>query len=148
MRGEIRRLLVVAPDATPTVDLLALVEVVRELAARPGLDVHVLLQEGGPLTDAFADDWLYTTGEKLLTEDWFPALEKAGEATARVVTSGPDEDMEQIEFVALHAISCAQKSVRLPAENSGPASGTYENQPVSGPTFIRNATQSMLPPNK
>ena len=31
----------------------------------------------------------------------------------RVVTSGPDEDMEQIEYVALHAISCAHKSVRV-----------------------------------
>ena len=79
------------------------------------LDTHFQLE--GPiveqLTDAFADDWLYTTGEKLLTENWFPPLEKAGQALARVVTSGPDEDMEQIEFVALHAISCAQKSVRV-----------------------------------
>ena len=32
---------------------------------------------------------------------------------ARVVTSGPDEDNEQIEFVALHAISCARSSVRV-----------------------------------
>ena len=65
------------------------------------------------LTDAFADDWLFTTGEKLLTDNWFPPLEKAGVVTARVVTSGPDEDMEQIEFVALHAISCAHKSIRV-----------------------------------
>jgi cardiolipin synthase len=65
------------------------------------------------LTDAFADDWLFTTGEQLLTEDWFPVLKKAGAVAARVVTSGPDEDMEQIEFVALHAISCARQSVRL-----------------------------------
>ena len=28
-------------------------------------------------TDAFADDWLFTTGEKLLTDHWFPPLEKA-----------------------------------------------------------------------
>jgi len=33
--------------------------------------------------------------------------------TARVVTSGPDEDMEQIEYVALHAISCAHKAIRV-----------------------------------
>jgi len=32
---------------------------------------------------------------------------------ARVVTSGPDEDNERIEFVALHAISCARKSIRV-----------------------------------
>ena len=79
------------------------------------LDTHFQLE--GPiveqLTDAFADDWLFTTGEKLLTDHWFPPLEKAGTVTARVVTSGPDEDMEQIEYVALHAISCAHKSIRV-----------------------------------
>ena len=79
------------------------------------LDTHFQLE--GPiveqLTDAFADDWLFTTGEKLLTDNWFPPLEKAGPVTARVVTSGPDEDIEQIEFVALHAISCAHKSIRV-----------------------------------
>ncbi len=48
-----------------------------------------------------------------LTENWFPPLAKVGQVTARVVTSGPDEDMEQIEFVALHAISCARKSIRI-----------------------------------
>ena len=78
-------------------------------------DTHFRIE--GPvveqLTDAFADDWLFTTGEKLLTESWFPPLERLGEVTARVVTSGPDEDMEQIEFVALHAISCAQNSIRI-----------------------------------
>jgi cardiolipin synthase len=79
------------------------------------LDTHFQLE--GPiveqLTDAFADDWLFTTGEKLLTENWFPTLEKVGTVTARVITSGPDEDMEQIEFVTLHAISCAHKSIRV-----------------------------------
>lgn len=79
------------------------------------LDTHFQLE--GPiveqLADAFADDWLFTTGEKLLTEHWFPPLDKVGPVTARVVTSGPDEDMEQIEFVALHAISCARKSIRV-----------------------------------
>ena len=79
------------------------------------LDTHFQLE--GPiveqLTDAFADDWLYTTGERLLTDRWFPPLEKVGPVKARVVTSGPDEDMEQIEFVALHAISCAQRSIRV-----------------------------------
>lgn len=79
------------------------------------LDTHFEFE--GPiveqLTDAFADDWLYTTGEKLLTENWFPHLEKAGPVTARVITSGPDEDMEQIEYVSLHAISCARKSIRV-----------------------------------
>ena len=65
------------------------------------------------LTDAFADDWLFTTGEHLPDEGWFPAIDRAGVVAARVVTSGPDEDNERIEFVALHAISCARKSVRV-----------------------------------
>lgn len=79
------------------------------------LDTHFLIE--GPvveqLTAAFADDWLFTTGETLAAEDWFPPLEPMGPVTARVVTSGPDEDMERIEYVALHAISCAQRSVRV-----------------------------------
>ena len=65
------------------------------------------------LTDAFADDWLFMTGEHLPDADWFPEIDKAGVVAARVVTSGPDEDNERIEFVALHAISCARKSVRV-----------------------------------
>ncbi len=30
-----------------------------------------------------------------------------------MVTSGPDEDLEQIEFAMLHAISCARRSIRV-----------------------------------
>jgi cardiolipin synthase len=81
----------------------------------PVRDTHFRLE--GPvveqLVEAFADDWLFQTGEKLLSEDWFPPLKPMGEAVARVVTSGPDEDIEQIEFVALHAISCARHSIRV-----------------------------------
>jgi cardiolipin synthase len=81
----------------------------------PVLDTHFRLE--GPvveqLVEALADDWLFQTGEKLLSDDWFPNLEPAGQAVARVVTSGPDEDLEQIEFVALNAISCARHSIRV-----------------------------------
>jgi len=81
----------------------------------PVRDTHFRLD--GPvveqLTEAFADDWLFMTGEKLLNDDWFPTLEPVGPLAARVVTSGPDEDIEQIEFVALHAISCARQSIRV-----------------------------------
>ena len=75
------------------------------------LDTHFRLE--GPiveqLTEAFADDWLYDDRrEAARPRTGFPPLEKAGQAMARVVTSGPDEDIEQIEFVVLHAISCAR----------------------------------------
>ncbi|HLG45639.1 MAG TPA: phospholipase D-like domain-containing protein [Reyranella sp.] len=81
----------------------------------PVRDTHFRLE--GPvveqLTEAFADDWVYETGEKLLDQSWFPELGPCGDAVARVITSGPDEDLEQIEFAVLHAISCARRSVRV-----------------------------------
>src|SRR5215210_2374010 len=40
---------------------------------------------------------------------------------------------------SVKVIICAQISTRLPGEKSGPASGTYENQPASGPVLVRNA---------
>jgi cardiolipin synthase len=83
--------------------------------AHPVRDTHFRLE--GPvveqLTEAFADDWLYETGERLLDDAWFPKLQPVGDAVARVITSGPDEDMEQIEFAILHAISCARRSIRI-----------------------------------
>jgi cardiolipin synthase len=81
----------------------------------PVRDTHFRLE--GPvveqLTETFADDWLYEAGEKLLDEAWFPDLAPCGDAVARVITSGPDEDLEQIEFAILHAIACARRSIRV-----------------------------------
>ena len=83
--------------------------------AHPVHDTHFRLE--GPvveqLTEVFADDWVYETGEKLLDKAWFPELSTCGDAVARAITSGPDEDMEQIEFAVLHAISCARRSIRV-----------------------------------
>ena len=83
--------------------------------AHPVRDTHFRLE--GPvveqLTEVFADDWVYETGEKLLDQAWFPELTPVGDAVARVITSGPDEDLEQIEFAVLHAISCARRSIRV-----------------------------------
>ncbi len=88
--------------------------VIAENPPHPVRDTHFRIE--GPvveqLTDAFADDWQFTTGEPL-DDDWFPTLEPVGTVLARVVPSGPDEDMEQIEFVTLHAISCARESIRV-----------------------------------
>jgi cardiolipin synthase len=65
------------------------------------------------LTDAFAEDWVFTTGETLAGDDWFPAPEPVGDTVARVVTSGPDQDLEKIEYLALQAIGCAERSIRI-----------------------------------
>jgi cardiolipin synthase len=81
----------------------------------PIRDTH--FQVSGPvvnqLTEAFARDWSFETGEDLGGELWFPEQQEAGGALARVVTSGPDQDVEKIEFVVLQAISCARQSVRI-----------------------------------
>ena len=82
---------------------------------QPVRDTHFRLE--GPvveqLVEVFADDWVYETGEKLLDQAWFPKLAPCGDAIARAITSGPDEDLEQIEFAVLHAISCARRSIRV-----------------------------------
>ena len=77
----------------------------------PVRDTHFAFR--GPvvsqLAEAFAQDWQFVTGGEIPT----PALTSGtpGGAAARVVTSGPDHDLEKIEFVALQAITCARRSV-------------------------------------
>jgi len=81
----------------------------------PVLDHHFAIEGPvvGQLSRAFADDWQMATGEELDEAIWFPEPLPTGEQIMRVVTAGPDQDIEKIEFVALMAITCAQKSVTL-----------------------------------
>lgn len=65
------------------------------------------------LTDAFARDWSFTVGEDLEGEAWFPEIGGEGPAVARVISSGPDQDLEKIEMVLLEAIGCATSSIRI-----------------------------------
>lgn len=68
----------------------------------------------GQFVEAFAEDWFFATGEEMDGEAWFPPhIPSAGTVAARVITSGPDQDYEKIEFIALHAISCARKSISI-----------------------------------
>ena len=90
---------------------------VRARPAHPVIDTHFHFE--GPvvaqLMDVFANDWAFTTGEQLAGERWFPEVAPCtgGESVARVVTSGPDQDLEKIEFVILEALSCARSVVRI-----------------------------------
>ncbi len=63
------------------------------------------------LVDAFAEDWAFVSGEELDGPAWYPALEAGGHAKARVITSGPDQDVEKIEFCVLQAVACARASI-------------------------------------
>lgn len=65
------------------------------------------------LVRSFADDWYFTTGGELSGDAWYPALSAVGPSTARVVTCGPDEDIDKIEFLMLEAVGIARESIRI-----------------------------------
>jgi cardiolipin synthase len=65
------------------------------------------------IQETFAFDWLFTTGERLEGEAWFPALAPAGAIAARVVADGPDEDFELTRWLILGALAAARRDVRI-----------------------------------
>ncbi len=81
----------------------------------PIQDLHFRVK--GPvvthLQEAFADDWLFTTGEALRGDKWFPKPEPAGPVFARGVIDGPDEDFEKLRWTLLGALSIARHSVQI-----------------------------------
>jgi cardiolipin synthase len=78
-------------------------------------DLHFRIE--GPLVgqmqEAFAEDWAFATREVLDGTAWFPSLTEAGSTTARVMTDGPDGDLEILRSVLLGALSTARESVRI-----------------------------------
>jgi cardiolipin synthase A/B len=82
---------------------------------KPVQDIHFRVK--GPvvtqLQEVFTDDWLFTTGEALRGDSWFPKTESAGPVLARGVTDGPDENFEKLLWTLLGALSMARSSVRI-----------------------------------
>lgn len=78
-------------------------------------DVHakVLGPVVGQLMMSFAEDWAFTSGERLLGEAWWPVLEPAGDVIMRGISSGPDESLGSIEMVLAGAIEQATQRVRI-----------------------------------
>ena len=88
------------------------------LAGRPKhpvQDTHVRFAGPvvGQLVEAFAQDWQFAAGETLEGDAWFPAVRAGDEAcvVSRVIGSGPDEDVEKLEFAVLQAVACARDSI-------------------------------------
>ncbi|HZO14717.1 MAG TPA: phospholipase D-like domain-containing protein, partial [Polyangiaceae bacterium] len=81
----------------------------------PVQDLHFRIE--GPvvahLTEIFAEDWEFTTGEVLEGDMWFPQLSAVGDTKARGIADGPDENFERIRWTMLGALACARRSVRL-----------------------------------
>jgi len=87
-------------------------------AAKPRTAVRDMhFEVSGPvvaqIAEAFVLDWEFATGEELQGEAWFPAPDECGPALARVITSGPDQDIEKIEFMFLQAIGTAQRQIKI-----------------------------------
>ena len=89
--------------------------VLRDLPRRPVQDLHFQIE--GPmvaqLQEAFSSDWVFTTGETLAGELWFPKLEACGGLIARVITDGPDEDYDKLHWTLLGALAEAQTTVQI-----------------------------------
>jgi cardiolipin synthase len=87
-------------------------------SARPaGIVRDTHFEIAGPvvaqLMEAFSADWRFTTGEALAGAAWFPGLTDVGDSVARVITSGPDQELEKIEFIMMSAVAAARRSVRV-----------------------------------
>jgi cardiolipin synthase A/B len=78
-------------------------------------DIHFTLQ--GPvvahLAEVFAEDWAFSTSEKLSGEQWFPEQKLRGTSLARGIADGPDEDIDQILWTFHGAIASATSSIRI-----------------------------------
>ena len=85
----------------------------------PVQDTHFRVE--GPVVaqvaEDFAREWAFVTQEELQGAAWFPDLSAPSSAPhgapARVVDSGPDEDLEKIEFAILQAVACARDSIAV-----------------------------------
>ncbi|MFT8715673.1 cardiolipin synthase [Gluconobacter potus] len=79
----------------------------------PVADTHFRLQ--GPIVHqlavAFAWDWSFTTGEELEGERYLPEPSPVGDVPMRIVTSGPDTDLEKIEYGMLQAFALARSHI-------------------------------------
>ena len=89
--------------------------VIATMPKVPVQDTHFRIE--GPilaqLVFAFARDWAFVANEDLDGEAWYPALEPRGESLARVVTAGPDEDLEKVEYAVLQAIACSRDRIMI-----------------------------------
>lgn len=96
---------------------IAVENVLRSRPSHPVSDTHFRLT--GPIVDqlsqAFAKDWSFTTKEDLDEAVFYakPPFPLPGDALCRVVTSGPDSDLEKIEFAVMQGIALARRSVRI-----------------------------------
>ncbi|MBM4252429.1 MAG: cardiolipin synthase [Deltaproteobacteria bacterium] len=89
---------------------------IQERYPHPIQDLH--FRVAGPvvahLRQAFIEDWVFTTKERLTGEIWRPAItEQPGQVLARGILDGPDRDFEKILWTILGAIASAKHRIRI-----------------------------------
>ena len=82
----------------------------------PVKDLHFRFE--GPvvcqLLEAFVQDWASVTDEELDGSAWTSDVPEPEQAVAaRVIDSGPDADLEKVEFAVLQAVICARRSIAV-----------------------------------
>jgi cardiolipin synthase A/B len=81
----------------------------------PVQDLHFRFE--GPivsqLADAFVRDWAFVANEVLDEGYLSPGMPQSEGSLARVIDSGPDEDLEKVEFAVLQAVACAHESIAV-----------------------------------
>jgi len=83
--------------------------------AHPVDDIHFRVEGPvvGQLMQTFAEDWNFTTGERLDGDVWWPRLGPVGPVLARGIKSGPDEDIGKLETVLATAVAAARHRLRI-----------------------------------
>ncbi len=80
-----------------------------------GRDLHFRVE--GPvvveLQEAFAEDWTFSTGERLSGALWFPPIGEEGHTVARGISDGPDIDYETLPHLIQGALASARRRVRI-----------------------------------
>ncbi len=120
---------------------------VAENPPHPVQDLHFKVE--GPvvreLQDIFKEDWNFATNETIWSERWFPAIEARGNAIARAITDGPDQDLDKLPLTLVGALSCARRSVRIATPYFLPDQGLIDALNVAA---MRGVTVDVLLPAK
>lgn len=87
----------------------------RKKSKLPVRDTHFCFS--GPvivqLLESFVEDWSFTTDEVLDGSGWWPKLKSQGNVKARVIDSGPDHDLGNVEKLLAAAIGSAKHYIRI-----------------------------------
>jgi cardiolipin synthase len=74
----------------------------------------------------FMEDWDFAADETLSGSDYFPPLDKAGDAVVQVVESGPDQELNSIREIVFAAILSARERLWMASPYFVPDTGILD----------------------